>query len=72
MVFSGESIVERCSLIAEGWDTVQSVALQAALNARFDTKECISETNNKIQLTMKEKFLCSTKVSLTEFSGTTF
>lgn len=71
MAFSGAPIVGRCSLRAKGWDTVKSVALQAALNARFDTKECISEPNNKIQLTMKDIF-CPTKMSLTELLGTTF
>lgn len=33
------------------------IQLQAALNARLSTKGPISETNNKIQLTMKRKKL---------------
>lgn len=47
----------------QGCDTVQSVALQGALNARFHTKECVLETNNKIQLTMKELFFLDKDVS---------
>lgn len=39
------------------------IQLQAALDARLNTKGPISETNNKIQLTMKrKKFVRATKI----------
>lgn len=53
------------SLVALMGDEPRShgIQLQAALDARLNTKGPISETNNKIQLTMKrKKFVRATKI----------
>ncbi|KPI92084.1 hypothetical protein RR46_13305 [Papilio xuthus] len=57
---SGGPIVP-VALMGSGRDSGILAGLQAALNARLGTKGPISETNNKIQLTMKRKkfFWCA-------------